>query len=149
MIKHVAHEKVLITPSLEEQLHRDYPHLDLPLKSLMRQIYDVDASYFREKIVYFYLTGQEAKDYLPILLKDYASGLRGKLEQDKKRSSVYWFKVWINGNILLRLLDLSDYITFEVDLDKIVEVTGNVDDFEVVWDNQSRMKIASNMKVTF
>jgi hypothetical protein len=88
----------------------------------------------------FKITGDEAKLVTIELLNQYVSGCRGQLNIDSDHQNIYWLDVWINGNFLTRTLKLSDYIRIKIDTEKVIQITGTLEDFEIYFSNEATLR---------
>lgn len=57
-------------------------------------------------------------------------------------------KIWINGNLFMRLTKLSDYVEIKIDFDEIEKIVGEVDRFEIYFKNGSKLSCDTSIRIS-
>ena len=148
MIYTIGDQRVLITESLKKRVKESNLSANHELYEQLSDLYRHDPNAFRETILKFNLIGEEAQNYVVELLSDYVSGGRGQLKADEDLKNVYWLDIWINGQLLIRTLKLSDYVRIKIDLDEVTRLSGSVEDFSIVFKNGNGLRLNDNIMMT-
>jgi len=149
MISQVGNYKVLITESIKKKMLSDNNLLDQKqVDKAITQLFNINQAYFNEEILVFNISGEEAREALIELLQHYVSGSRGLLIKDNENSKIYWLKIWINGNLFMRLTKLSDYVEIKIDFDEIEKIVGEVDRFEIYFKNGSKLSCDTSIRIS-
>ena len=135
MIIQIGSHKILLTASFKSKYFSDGSMTDKEAIKALEKLYSKDNLTFQNTYINFNYTGEDAMRIVPELLKEYVSSSRGKLVKDESLSNVYWLKIWMNGNLIMRAASISDFVQFKVDLSEIMHVDGNVENFNIRFKN--------------
>ncbi len=148
MIYSIGGQRVLITESLKKRVKESKLSANHELYDQLSDLYRHDPNAFRETFSKFNLIGEEAQNYVVELLNDYVSGGRGQFRADEDLKNVYWLDIWINGQLLIRTLKLSDYVRIKIDLDEVTRLSGSVEDFSIAFKNGNGLRLNENIMMT-
>lgn len=145
MIYQISNHRVLITEALKIKMGIEDEKL---LYEALLKMFREQPLLFETEILPFDLSDEEIHPVLVELLKDYASGMRGKFYVDTSNPKVYWLKIWINGNFMLRALKLSDAVNIKIALEEVAQIVGKVEDFTIVFNSGGKINFANSMMIT-
>lgn len=135
MITQIGSHKILLTASFKSKYFNDGSMTDKDAINSLNTLYSKDNLTFQNTYINFTYTYDDAMSIVPELLKEYVSGSRGKMEKDKAYPNVFWMKIWMNGNLIMRAASMSDFVQFKVDLNEVVQVDGKVENFNIRFKN--------------
>ncbi|MBF4692002.1 hypothetical protein [Fusibacter ferrireducens] len=145
MIHTIGGQRILITESLKKSIKETESPADQEIYDLLSNLHHRSPTVFRETCLNFDLDGEEAQVYVIALLNDYVSGGKGQFKIDDDLNHVYWLDIWINGQLLIRTLKLSDYVRIKIDLENVVKLQGQVEDFVIEFKNGNCLRFNENI----
>ena len=135
MITQFGSHKILLTASFKSKYFDDVSMTDKEAIKALEKLYSKGFSSFEHSYVNFTYLEDDVMQVVPELLKEYVSSSRGKLLKDEAHPNVYWLKIWMNGNLIMRAASMSDFVQFKVDLNEVVQVDGKVENFNIRFKN--------------
>lgn len=148
MIHTIGGQRILVTESLKKRISETKSPADQEIYDLLSNLHHHDPTAFRETFLNFDLIREEAQVYVLELLSDYVSGGKGRFKIDDELNRVYWLDIWINGQLLIRTLKLSDYVRMKIDLEEIIKLRGRVEDFVIEFKNGNCLRLNENIMMT-